>query len=245
MKRLILFLAGFVPLAAAAAGPSISVPRMVASSGGSGSTADILFYSNCDTVTNGQSPQKGSGTLTVGASVLSAAAQISNGWDNQNGGFSSHRVAFPSASNINLSKGRVGFYFFPRETGSGSDGDIFWLDSSTGTGQSKFWFTNNIGTISWNYKNKTMTFSLTVNTWQFVELAWDSAETTLGTACQAWVNGVSQGTCGTGSTGADPAGTNLEVGSTDGNGYSSITDQLIISNDPTRDLNAVKNNTSF
>ena len=215
-----------------------------------GSFADILFYSNCDSVTSGQAPQKGVGTITVGASwTSSTTAVVGNSWANNNTGNAGGRISFststtPANLNIDMAKGRIGFYFYPLESGASSDGDPLYGNGATTAPK---WFWQNVsGTNSWSYKDKQIaSFSLTANTWQFVEFAWDSAETTLGAPCKVIVDGVTSGTCSAGSTGLDPAPSSIRLGGIDGNGFNALYDQIIISNDPLRDLNAVKNTTSF
>ena len=217
--------------------------------GGAVDTSDVPFYWNCDTATSGQSPQKGAGTITIGAAYTSTTAVVGNGVDNNNTGNSGGRITISTSSaglnNIDMSKGRVGMWVYPRETSTAADGDPFYVDQATGTGQAKLYWTNINGTNYWDYKDKSITFTPTVNTWQFIELAWDSSEATLGRPCEVFINGISVSQCSAGSTGSVPSGTSFRLGGIDGNSYSMIYDQVIVSTNPVKDLYSLRNRTSF
>lgn len=209
---------------------------------------DILFYWNCDSVTTGISPQKGVGTITIGASWSLNTGVVGNSADINNTGNSGGRISISTATalpNIDVSQGRIGFYFHPFETGSASDGDPFY---GAGATTSPFmYFQNSVGNYVWKYKDEEVNVGgvFSADTTYFVELAWDSDEAELGVPCRIIIDGSTAGSCPTGSTGADPAPTSLRFGGLDGNATDAWYDQIIISNDPTRNLYLLRDGTSF
>lgn len=238
MIRLIILFAALL-----AASPSFSARGVVIiqnavagpSSGGGGGTDDIIFYSNCDSVTSGQSPQKGSGTITIGGSYTSSPGQIGNGWDNNNSGNTSGRITFQTSGNLNPAEGSVAFWMFVAESGAGSDGEIFYLTTTTPFLR----FTNVGGTYSFNYKDVTLTDFSVPTGWRHVTLRWDSDEDKLGASLEVLVDGVSVGTA-SGSTGLDPSSSSGKIGSADGNGHDMIIDHFTVSSSPTIDLYALR-----
>jgi hypothetical protein len=250
MKRLLLALFMFLSAGLLRADSStLVIRRPTAATAAAGvDTSDVPFYWNMDSATSGISPQKGFGTITIGASWTSVTGSVSNAVDNNNAGNAAGRITISTwtvgtSFNIDMSKGRVGFYFFPRETGAGADGDPIYGNGAT-SGAVWYW-QNSAGTNQWKYKDKSINFTLTANTTQFVELAWDSAEATLGRPCEVFVDGISAGQCTTGSSGGDPAASSIRLGGIDGNGYSAWYDQMMISTNPVKDLYALRNTTSF
>lgn len=204
-------------------------------------TSDVPFYHNCNSITSGAAPTKGSGTVTIGASYTSVAAQVSNGWQNNNAGNAGGRITFDQA-NLQMSEGRIGFWIKPAESGSGADGEIFYVQ----TAAPKLQVTNVTGTYSASYKDISIgTFSgLSSGVWAFLEMAWDSDGDKLGSHLKIFIDGVQNGTA-SGSTGADPTLAGGKIGSADGNGHSSIVDQVMVSTNPVKDLYALRSETSF
>jgi len=216
------------------------------------STADITYYWAMDSATSGQSPQKGSGTITIGASWVSTTAVVgTNALYNSNTGNSGGKITVSSTS-WNFTAGRWGAYMILREsTGASSIGDPFWIQGDTGTvATSKFILTvDSIGEWLLNYSNANQlnlgTNLLTQNTTAFIEVAWDYTGATLGAPCKVFKDGILQGTCsGTPNAGA-PAGGTVQLGGQNANATALVMDQFIYSTDPNRDLNALKNTTSF
>lgn len=247
IRRLALSLVAALCCGVLVAGTSLVIQQRLTASGGGGggggSTSDILFYANADSKTTGQSPQKGTGTITIGTSVSSATAIVSNGWDNNNAGNTAGRISISTTSNIDMSQGRAGFYMYPRESGAPAQGAPFYVSGATST--PKLYWQNVSGSNTFSYKDKQIGFTYTTNTWQFIEFAWDSSETHLGRPCEVFIDGVSAGQCPTGSAGADPSGSSVRLGGVDANALSMIYDQVLISTDSTRNLYLVRNQTSF
>lgn len=212
--------------------------------GGGGALDDVLFYWGMDSAALNQSPQKGAvNSITIDAAgfTLQSPAQVGDGLKDNNIGNKAVRIS--TTSNLDFSKGRMGFYFHFNEIASGTP---MWATLNTAP---YFIFRWNTGTqFQWRYKDKTTTYSSFVSgSTYFIELAWDSAETTLGAPCRIYVNGVNVSSCSGGSTGSDPSvgsGT-FKLSGFDGNTTDGWYDQLLISNDPTRDLYAIRDQTSF
>lgn len=235
-----------IPIIAIADG--LVLRRAIPGSFSAANTSDITFYWNMDSVTTGISPQKGSGTITIGSAYTLTSGVVGTGGTNNNNTSSATntRISFSTTTNIDMSKGRVGFYYCQMETGAGEDGDIIYGNGTTASNP-KFYLQNINGTNTFFYKDKSINIfnALTVGTTYFLEVAWDSVETTLGAPCKAWVDGAVEGTCTAGSTGVDPAPTSIRMGGIDANTNWCLHDQLIISSDPLRNINTIKNQTSF
>jgi hypothetical protein len=87
------------------------------------------------------------------------------------------------------------------------------------------------------------TGELSVSTWYFVEIAWNNT----GNEYKLFIDGVQQGATNTTNLPDwdGTGGTNiLQLGDSAGTNADHYSDQLFISNDPTRDLNAIKDCTN-
>ncbi len=218
----------------------------------SATTDDITWYWNADDASASQSPQKGLGSITLGASWVSTTAVVGTAAIyNSNTGNSGGRITISSTS-FNYTQGRLGTYMILREaTGSATDGDPIWVNGSTGTSATSKFHIQVSATGNWtfDYSNATQlslgTGFLTRDTTTYVEFAWDYATTTLGAPCKVYKDGVLTGTCaGTPNAGA-PTGSTLRFGGQDSNATALVMDQIIFSTNPVRDLYALRNTTSF
>lgn len=196
--------------------------------------SDILFYSNCDSNTSGQTPQKGSGTIEIDAGILLNTSDEVAGTgclDQNNDGWDSFYLT--ASGNFSYLNSRIGFYWNPQEelTNAGviiySFGNDFFImvDTVHQNIQGSFRGTseNNIGSFS-------------VGTWYFIELKFS------GSSMEVFVDGLSVSTITGSGTFND---TVIRFGAIDGNAFDQLWDQIIISNNNTRDLNAVKAVTNF
>ncbi len=233
-------------------GPSLGVlAPVVASGGGSGSA--VMWYWNADSASASQSPQKGIGTVTLGASwVLTSTAPIvgtGTVW-NSNVGNSGGRISVFSDS-WNFDHGRLAFYGILKEVAgtAASDGDPFWINGDTGTVASKMQLqVNASGIWLFDFSNATqlnLGVLLAQDTTSFIEIAWDYTQATLGAPCKVYKDSVLVGTCaGTPNAGA-PAGGNVRFGGQDGNATAMAMDQIIFSTNPVENLYALRAQTSF
>jgi hypothetical protein len=157
---------------------------------------------------------------------------------------------------VDVDAGIVGFYVYFDSFGTGSSFGLFsaYYDANNYIRVETFATSTNYnlrmmykagGTaVNWNSNNN----AIRTGNWDFVEIIWNKAAegAAAGTAFEMKVNGTSVGT-NDGSSGewTKSATGVLEFGDFEGNTTDCHIDQVIISNDPTRDLNAIKDNTSF
>lgn len=201
--------------------------------------SDIIFYDNCDSATNGHSPQKGTGTVTnTGGILLNTSDQAAGTgcWDQNNDG--SDNMNFPVASNFDYTNSRIGFYWNPQEALTNAGFIIFTSPSlvsngfkiQSDTGNERFTIeyagngTNNLGS------------AVSIGAWYFIELKFSD------TTMELFIDGVSIDTRTRSNAFTDTA---IHFGTYSGNALDSLWDQVIISNDNTRDLYAIRDVTDF
>jgi hypothetical protein len=201
---------------------------------GAGSTGvvtdpEIIFYFNCDSVTSGQTPTKGSGVVTIGTGLTAVTGQVGNGIQRSATGGT---VSFPASGNIVASAGTIGFWLYNPTFGTG-----YRMFSDT-TAQFK------LGTQSsqelifiYNTTTTLYTSALATSAWTYIEVAWNDASDKVAYR----VNGSSWST----KTNTDSAPSlttiyflaeTLTVGT--------IVDQIMISNVYQKDLYSVRNSTN-
>jgi hypothetical protein len=221
-------------------------------SGAGGGYSDVKVYFNCDADTTPQTPSKGNtNSVTVSSPWTVDAGMTGNSLNNANDGFEQITISTYSASGgtqIDWANGRVGFYFMPLESGSSSasDGNPVWAVSTTG-GK---WFFDKVSSSNpiFYYGDASATVSatsLTSGSTTYIEIAWDYDSSTLGAPCKVYKNGVLAATCGALSSATVPAATTMKFSGFDANQWWAKYDQILISSDPTRDLYAVRDLTSF
>jgi len=232
MKKLLVILLLLLMVTPVYAGNQNAMSVIARKKAGGGATdySDILFYFNCDSDTTGTSPQKGSGTITIDANILLNTTDkiVGTGClDQNNDGYDNW--LWTATSNVDFASGRIGFYFNPQELNTGncihSVGDDLIFRYTGGNQALTF-----LGTTT------NITTGMSIGNWYFLEFK------TVGTTCTMYVDGVSKGSAtGTGSVND----TVMYMGATDGNAWDQLWDQVITTNDPDRDLNAVKSVTDF
>lgn len=223
--------------------PSADINDLACTVSAAGSSyASIVFYSNADTVNAGGTVQAQkaadatAGTITFSSAITSetgVAPQIGSVWDNNDDGYDS--VAIPITDNIDVTDSRIGFYWNPTEDAAGwvcffDDADEFSIERLNSTQ----W------TVRVNSSNSTIGHGITSfdgTTPVFIELAFTSSDIEL------FVDGSSVGSTGSGVT--ISASTEFMLGSPNGNQQDATYDQLIISNDSTEDIYALRNITDF
>jgi hypothetical protein len=228
MKTLLIFLAILLQSSSCYAWGVMTTAGGVAAA----SYADITFYHNCDTL--GTTPTKGSGSLTFTAGILSNTTTPivgSGSWDTNNDGYET--VTIPSSSNIDWNDARIGFYFRPFENDAGRV-----LYSSTLPGVVIYRYDATQYRIQYKDIDFFWTHGMTVDgsVSYFFELVLT------GTGVQLFVNGSSVGSA-TGATGTVTG--DLVFGRDDTDVIDMHIDQVIISNDTSRDIYALRNTTSF
>lgn len=208
----------------------------VVSGGGGGPT--ILFYANTDTVISGQSPQVGSGTITI-SGINSTSGVISNSWrmnDNASGSY------FPILNNIDVDQGTFGFYINVTNWGSAYI-DIFLVERTT----QPFWrigHSTSSSAILFSFENQTVNISnaaIGTGTTRFIEVAWkrSTGELSYRLDGSSWNDGPSTATT------SFAAHTNMIIGPQSSVSQDFWVDQIIISNGYKDDLYSIRNNTSF
>jgi hypothetical protein len=197
-----------------------------------GADSQITFYFNCDSNTNDQSPQKGSGTISYTSDFTVVSGAVSNALSST-ASMSAYEWNFPVSGNMNLSVGTLGFFWRASTITAGAtivDGDAtgFYLlpDSAT--------------SMKWKYATGDgQTFTIAADTTYYIEVAWDIANTR-----QSYrVNGGSWVEYATVS-GSAPSFTALNFGSSGGGSSACWWDQIMISSVYQKDLYSVRNSTN-
>lgn len=241
MRYLItILLIGFLNLPSAFAGNLINSFDF-APGGGGGGYSDILFYWGAESGTAEKSA--GDATATFGSSaevntgipkVGSYSLDCPTGYDTASFDISSNDILDPVS-------GRVGFYWYV--TTYNNDG--FWTASYDGNNNITFEKYGGQMAIRHTGNGTTVTlytgFNPTADTWYFVELVWGGATNTL----ELFLDGVSEASTTSSLTSMTSDPTTLIFGVTTGSDSDAHYDQMLSSNDPARDLNAIKNQTSF
>ncbi|EKD27969.1 MAG: hypothetical protein ACD_79C00482G0001, partial [uncultured bacterium] len=184
---------------------------------------DILFYFNCESDVSGQAPQIGNGTITIPAAQAVVAGVNGNGLDNADTG--SNGIQISVANNLDLNKGRLGFWWYPKEFQTGC---IIYVDARFNFNyrdatymQFKYQDGNIVGGT-----NALLDYtSMPVNKWYWIELVWEK-----NVRASIYVDGILKGNITP--TGTMPTGATLYVSDYDLNVLSCVVDELYISSNP-------------
>lgn len=150
------------------------------------SSPQTLFYWNMDSSASSQTPQVGSGSISVGGGYQFTSEGAKNGALNlsNSGSPDTDHAWFSAASNIDLAKGRLSFWFRPRGDSVSSSNDYLFNINGCSSGdftlirdtQERLRFVygssgqqNTIITQSYDWED---------DFWHFIELAWDAASDT-------------------------------------------------------------------
>jgi len=159
----------------------------------SSSNPQVTFYWNMDSTNSSQSPQIGSGTITLGGDYTSLDPGVKNSSLNfSNSGSDNDYALLPAGSNIDFANGRLAFWFRPRKNGVSSSDDYFIKASGCSDGNfevirdtnEKLIF--NYGTSANNVSVESISLPWNKNYWTLIEIAFDDANDTVST----FVNGV-------------------------------------------------------
>lgn len=137
---------------------------------GASSSSAITFYTNADSITSGQSPTVGSGTITM-SGVSSVASTISNGW-----GFTSAASAssFPVSGNFDKETGTIGFYL--NVTNWGTAFAEFFKYQIAATPYWRIGHSTSSGTLVFSFGAETISIpNATVSTGNYIQFAWSKA----------------------------------------------------------------------
>jgi hypothetical protein len=198
------------------------------------SYSDIIFYLNCDADSGNAQKAGGSATVTWDAGILLNETDeiVGTGCVDQNND-GSDDFDFEISGNVDFDSGRIGFWFNPQEalTNAGrivtSIGNDFYVIANTANGNISVIY---LGTTNDNNG------SFEVGTWTFLEFRFN------GTECKAYQDGNLIATVnGTGSV----DDTVLSFMAQDANALDQLIDNIISSNNPDRDLYAVRTVTDF
>ena len=200
-----------------------------------GGDSDIIFYFNCDSATSGQTPQKGSGTVTINANFSASTGQVGNALVTSSGW---SRIQIPTSGNIDLGCGTIGFYWSADAVGMTS------LMNVTGDTAPRFVLAMISATnMRWKYAGsyQDVMSNTAAETVYFIEVAWDYDNTRMAFRVDGgdWTEI-------TNVTGNEPTGNTLSFGHYNGIYHTNgAWDQLLISSVYKKDLYSVRNNTSF
>ena len=210
--------------------------------------SDITFWWRCETetlTTGDYTAGEDSTAAPNGGATIDSGTKIvgSNSCDFPTGSdyyafTDSTDGAFPTGS------GRIGFYLYATtRLDNGSwfrklyDGSNYFYARFKDTDDADLNYTAGGTAVSLN----SATNWLSAATWYFVEVAWDDATDFL----QLYVNGVSVGTQAGSTLTAFTSGGGFRIGEVNGIETDIHIDNIIISNDYTRDLNALKDLTAY
>ena len=200
--------------------------------------SDIIFYHDCNALDNAN---KSGGSATIaydsgwdllvstngGTAILGA-----DSWDNDNDGY--ENISFAISGNVDFASGRIGFYFRPQELATGYVCFTDMYDLILRYDNNNDMTLIYLGAQIYDIDNGAS--ALSIETLYYIEIEFN------GTSATIYVNGNNEGTVnGTGVV----DDTDFRMGARDGNQWDAHYDQLISSNDPERDLNAIKDITNF
>ena len=196
--------------------------------------SDIIWYHNCDALTTA-TKSGGSSTVNFDAGILLNTTDevIGTGcFDQNNDGFDDFDFAI--SGNVDFASGRIGFYLNPQEGASGkilsTIGGDFFINYFQGSGSGDLDFTIDMGPA------QNCNTNMSTGTWYFLEFEFNS------TTVDVYMDGSS--VCSL-TGGTEPNDTQISFMAQDGNAWDCLMDNIIISNDPDRDLNAIKTITDF
>ena len=214
--------------------------------GGGTTYPDILFYDGFEGATNAAKPSDKARTLKSGAALDNGStptAPVGSYSLDCPSEYDRAQYSVSSADIISGAEGRLGLYIYIESvTGApyifdySVDGSNI-INAYLTTGRAVYFYYKAGG------ESMVITSSVTITaeTWTFVEIAWDNA----GNSYKIYIDGTERGSATDNLPDWAGTGGTLQIGETSGNSGNFHVDQVIISNDATRDLNAIKSTTSF
>jgi len=138
---------------------------------------EVIFYWNANNTTNNQPPQKGSGVITTPTSLTTANGVIDKGAF-YNPGNQADYTRFDVTNNIDLARGRIGFWYQATNKNISSDRYLFYLGGCTGEFSVKRKNSNKLelrfGQSPAAEYLATHPQKWDVGEWYFIEVVWDS-----------------------------------------------------------------------
>lgn len=210
---------------------------------------DVIFYWSCDSTTAEKSSGDTTATSEVSAAIDTSTYQVGTGSCSFGGSYSRFDFTLNNDDLADMETGRVGMWV--RVTTNGSNSSIF-RASYDANNYIKLAFFNTDYRVMMDYYaggsgmqyEDTAAGAFALNTWFFLEYSWNKGAA--GNDFYMYINGTQVATLDASSgTWAKSAAGTLTFGDIEGNGAVFRVDNIIISNDPTRDLYALRNNTSF
>jgi len=244
MKKTLLIIGILLLTASLACAGSVQdkIKGVIAKSAAAPAGPNITFYFNCDDNTTGQSPTIGSGTVTIGASVLETSGQVGNALDQNNADFADGSFRFAPSGNISADVGTIGFWCYLNAAPAGGlvlysiydDVQDFAIQfTSLGAYPLTFYYQNtSIEIVNGD----------TTGEWQYIEITWSTTDNLIGYRR----NGGSWSTVEM--TAAAPTfGATIQLMGSSGYDYTTdmLIDQFLVSDEFEADLYSVRNNTSF
>ncbi|MFA5880371.1 MAG: type II secretion system protein, partial [Candidatus Margulisiibacteriota bacterium] len=92
---------------------------------------EVIYFWNLGSTNNNQTPQKGSGTITTSAS-LNATSGVVNQALQFTPSNATDYTRFDIGTNLDTTKGRVGFWYSPNSKNESKDRHLFYLTGCTG-----------------------------------------------------------------------------------------------------------------
>jgi hypothetical protein len=214
--------------------------------GGGGGYADIIFYWGCESTTVEKTAGDSTPTAAGNAAIDSAVHRVGAASCDLPGAYALYSFTINNDDIVDTTSGRVGFYLYCDTITSNYGLFRATYDASNIITMQIFdadeVYTGYVaGGTGPTYQRAT---GLLATTWQFVEFRWNKGGN--GNDYVVYVDGVSQdayddasGTWSLSATGI------MNIGDFSGEAGDCHIDQFIVSNDPDRDLYAIRNNTSF
>lgn len=211
--------------------------------------SDVIFYWACDSTTADKSAGDTSAAQQVDAAIdtTSGNYQVGTGACDFPTSYSRYDFTLNQDDLIDVDAGRIGMWV---RVDSGGNDSIFYVTYGAGNvlavqtfGTNRLYLHYVAGSTGPNGVG-TGDNAFSYGTWFFLEFSWNKGGA--GNDFELFVNGTSVATNddATGTWSKSTSGT-LSAGSYHGNGMDVHIDQVIISNDPTRDLYALRETTSF
>lgn len=146
----------------------------------------VSFYWNMNSGASSQTPQKGSGTTSLGGDYEVKSPAVKNDGLSLMGFYDTDYAQIPTENNIDFSNGRVAFWYNPRKNSVYSYNNPFLLNASCTDGIFKINRKNN-GQLEFTYGNLTNSNSISSQPlnwdkkwWYFIEIAFNKDNNYLG-----------------------------------------------------------------
>lgn len=138
---------------------------------------EVIYYWNLNSVNNNQIPQKGSGTITTSAALTATSGVVSQAIL-YTPSTATDYARFELGSNLDTTKGRIGFWYQPNSKNESSDRRLFYVTGCTGQFNLVRKNSNKLeflyGQSPESQYISTHPLEWNVGQWYFIEFLWDS-----------------------------------------------------------------------